>query len=311
MDCFLLGSGGMMPMPERRLSALLVRYQGCMILFDAGEGVQIGLKALNLGLRGLDVVAITHLHADHVLGLPGVMMLRTQMPDPAPLTLIGPPGLQDFVQDLHRSVRFFLNYPLHFVELDEGADPVAWRDEDLVLRWTPLEHSTFCLGYRLDEQPRPGRFDLARAQALGVPRGPLFSQLQRGLPVTLDDGTWVQPEQVLGPARRGRSVVYAVDTRPCQTLRTLCQQADLAVLDGMFTPDEVEHARDKRHMTMSEAAELAQQAGVRHTLLTHLSPRHRADEVATLERSLRERFANVRIGRDGDSVELAPLDDPA
>jgi ribonuclease Z len=144
-----------------------------------------------------------------------------------------------------------------------------------------------------------------------VPRGPLFSQLQHGQAVTLADGREVLPAQVLGPTRRGRSVAYAVDTRPCSGARALCEQVELAVLDGMFAPDEDAHARDKKHMTMLEAAELGAQAGARRTVLTHLSPRHRADELHALHRALRQRFPDVVLGHDGWSIELPPLDDPA
>jgi len=308
MDCVLLGSGGMMPMPERLLTALVVRLGGQRYLFDAGEGAQLGLKRAHVGLRGLDLIALSHLHADHCLGLFGIMMLRAQLQDPAPLTILGPPGTQDLVLGAREQLKFFLNYPVTFVEWREGAAPVAFEDELVKISWRPLVHTRRCLGYRLDEHPRPGRFDADRADALGVPDGPARGQLQRGEPVRLASGEVVRAEQVLGPPRRGRRVAYVVDTRPCDTALELCAQADLAFVEGMHLPEHAAHAEAKGHLSVAEATALATRAEVRRAVLVHLSPRYDDAQRPLLEEAARSGGGDVEIGRDG-AVYQVPLPD--
>ena len=170
MDCVLLGSGGMMPMHYRSLTSLVVRHQGQLYLFDAGEGCQINLKKAKLGIKPLRVLAVSHLHGDHCLGLPGLLMLRAQVPDPDALTILGPPGVERFVSLLQELLNFYINYPIRFVEWHETSPELAYEDELVRILWGPLKHTTRCLGYRLEEHPRPGKFRPEAAQALGVPR---------------------------------------------------------------------------------------------------------------------------------------------
>jgi ribonuclease Z len=158
MECILLGSGGMMPMPYRLLTSLAVRVDGQIYLFDAGEGTQLGLKKTKIGVRGLGVLAVSHLHADHCLGIPGIMMLRSQMQDPDPLTILGPPGIKKFIQHAHENLEFFLNYQITFLEWSSESDEIAYQNDQVRIIWHPLEHSRFCLGYRLEELDRPGKF---------------------------------------------------------------------------------------------------------------------------------------------------------
>ena len=158
MECVILGAGGMMPMPTRMTTSVLVRREGRMLLFDAGEGIQISLKKRGLGIRTLDAVAVSHLHADHILGLPGIMMFRAQCEEPGPLTIIGPPGVERFIRHNLEDLRYHLNYSLEFVEWSSAGGEVAWTWHGQLLKWDRLKHSTFCLGYRLEEAERPGRF---------------------------------------------------------------------------------------------------------------------------------------------------------
>ncbi len=305
MDAILLGSGGMMPMPGRLLTSLAVRHQGRVYLFDAGEAVQLGLKTAHLGLRGLDLIAISHLHADHCLGLPGLLMLRAQMETPEPLTVLGPPGIADFVQAVRSTTDFYLNYPICFIEHGPDRGELAYQDAEVKIYWQPLVHSRPCLGYRLEERPRPGRFHPERARAQGVLEGKLWSRLQNGEVVELDDGSEVTPEQVLDPPRAGRVVSYGVDTRPCEGLVELVRDADLAVLDSMFSAEQAEHARDKGHMTAEEAAEVARDAGVSRLVLAHLSPRHDAEALQGMHEEARQIFAATELGVDGARYEIA------
>ena len=218
MDCVLLGSGGMMPLPDRFLTSLAIRHQGRIYLFDAGEGCQISLKKIKLGIKALRVMAISHLHGDHCLGVPGLLMMRSQVPDPGPLTILGPPGIERLVSQLREILGFFINYSIDFVEWHEASPEVAYEDDLVRILWGPLKHTTLCLGYRLEEHVRPGKFRPEAARALGIPSGPLWGRLQHGENVTLDSGMKVQPQQVLGRPRPGRSVCYAVDTQPTQSL---------------------------------------------------------------------------------------------
>jgi len=298
MDCILLGSGGMMPMPYRFLTTLAVRHQGQLYFFDAGEGCQINLKRAKLGIKALRVLAVSHLHGDHCLGVPGLLMMRAQVADPPPLAILGPPGIERFVSQLQEILGFFMNYPIRFIEWHEDSDETAYQDEHIRILWSPLKHTTFCLGYRFEEHARPGKFRLDAAEALGIPSGPLRGRLQRGEAVVLDSGKRILPEQVVGPPRRGRHICYAVDTRPAQSLHRLCNGVDAAFLDGMFLTEHQEEAEEKGHMTVDEAARLATRAGAHRTVLVHISPRYSEDDIKGPGAAALERFPNAEMGRD-------------
>jgi ribonuclease Z len=295
MECTLLGSGGMMPMPGRFLTSVAVKLEGQLYLFDAGEGCQINLKKGKVGIKAMRVLAVSHLHGDHCLGVPGLMMMRAQVPDAGPLTILGPPGIERFVRQVRESLDFFLDYPLSFLEWNEGASEVAYEDDLVRILWGPLKHTTFCLGYRLEEHPRPGKFKKEAATALGIPYGPLWGKLQRGETVTLEQGETISPDKVLGPARPGRKVCYAVDTQPNKVLYRLCQDVDLAFLDGMFLPEHQEEAEAKGHMTADDAARVAARAGVRRAVLVHISPRYTEEDMGPFAEAARARFE--KIGR--------------
>ena len=309
MECFVLGSGGMMPMPRRRLTALAVRRQGRVYLFDCGEGTQVPYKELHLGQRALDLVAITHLHADHVLGLPGMLMLRAQMPDPAPLTVLGPPGLGRFIDDCRRDLAMYINYDIRVRHWRRGADDLAFEDDQLKLFWRPVKHSVFCLGYRIEEHTRPGRFDPDAAVAAGVARGPMWGALQRGETVTLDDGTEVEPSAVLGPPRRGLKVGFVTDTAVCANLEWLVRDTDLAVVEGMFLGEHEGDAADKKHMTVGQSAAAARRAGARRLALVHISPRYTFEHLPRIEAEARAEHPGAEVARDGQVFELFPPDE--
>jgi ribonuclease Z len=298
MECTLLGSGGMMPMPGRFLTSVAVKLEGQLYLFDAGEGCQINLKKAKVGIKALRVLAVSHLHGDHCLGVPGLLMMRAQVPDAGPLTILGPPGIERFVRQLRESLNFYLDYPLSFIEWGEGSSETAYEDDLVRIFWGPLKHTTFCLGYRLEEHPRPGKFKKEAATALGIPYGPLWGKLQRGETITLEHGETISPESVLGPARPGRKVCYAVDTQPNKVLYRLCQDVDLAFLDGMFLPEHQEEADAKGHMTADDAARVAARAGARRAVLVHISPRYTEEDMGPFAGAARARFENAEIGSD-------------
>jgi ribonuclease Z len=304
MECVLLGSGGMMPMPYRFLTSLAVRLQGQLYIFDAGEGCQINLKKAKLGIKTLRVLAISHLHGDHCLGVPGLLMMRAQVDDPGPLVLLGPPGVERFIRQIHGSLAFFINYPISFVEWDEGCSEVAYEDDLVRILWGPLKHTAFCLGYRLEEHPRPGKFSPDRARALRVPSGPLWGKLQHGSPVTVENGVTISPDQVLGPTRPGRKVCYAVDTRPNKSLYRLCRDVEAAFLDGMFLPEHGAEAEAKGHMTVDDAARIASRGGARRAILVHISPRYTEEDVPRLAEAARQRFEHAEMGTDLQHFEI-------
>ena len=298
MDCVVLGTGGMMPMPTRLTSSMLVRREGRMLMFDAGEGIQLALKRGGLGIVSLDAVVISHLHADHVLGLPGIMMFRAQNSEPGPLTIIGPPGLKRFIRHVAEDLRFHINFAYNVVEWREEAPRLAWEWCGVKLFWERLVHSTFCLGYRLEEPMRPGKFQVAKAEELGITKGPLYGELQAGRAITLDSGRVILPSSVLGPPRRGRVVAYATDTRPCSGLENAITGADIAFVEGMFAKKHSQEAAQKKHMTAEEAAQTAAKTKVNRLVLMHLSPRYSKDEEPLLEAEARRHFTKSEVARE-------------
>ncbi len=307
MDCVLLGIGATMPLFKRPLTSAAVRLHGRIYLFDGGEGVQMVCKNVHLGFRPISVIAVSHLHADHCLGIPGILMMRARSEDPGPVTIIGPPGIERFIRDVKRDLAFYTNYEMRFVEYSEESGPmgIAYEDEAVRIRWAPMKHTVFCLGYVLEEHERPGRFDPEKAAALGLPRGPLWGALQKGEKVLLDDGRTVAPDQVLGPQRRGRSVAYLTDTMANRNMYSLLRNADLAFIEGMFLSEDEDTARDRLHLTAKEAGRLCARAETLRAVLIHISPRYENARLSLLESEARESFPAAEMGRVGSVYSVA------
>lgn len=285
-------------MPERFLTSVAVRLGGDLYLFDAGECTQVAFRKARLSAGRVKVLAVSHLHGDHCLGIPGFLMLRGQDPDPGPITIIGPPGIRKYVSETFSLVNHEPRFEILYHEWDEKSG-TAWEDESVSIRWLPLEHRIFCLGYRLEEHPRPGKFNPAAAQKLGVPPGPRRADLQRGNTITLEDGTRVAPSQVLGPPRPGTVFAFATDTGRCKNLYPLLDKADIAFIEGTFHPDETTEAARSGHMTISETCRIAGRAGVTHTVIVHLSPRYRSEaDLERLRRVVLKTGINAEIGSD-------------
>jgi ribonuclease Z len=297
LDVVFLGTSGSAPTARRSPPALLVRRGGDRLLFDCGEGTQRQLLRSTVGLVDLREIFLTHFHGDHYLGLPGMLKTFALRDRDVPLTIYGPPGLRDLFGDLRR-IFGRLPYPLELEELRAGT--TLERDGYKLLVF-PVEHGVPAVGYALVEDERPGRFDVETADALGIPNGPERGKLQRGEPVALPDGRTVGPDDVLGPARAGRTVVYAGDTAPTEVVRALAAGADLLVHEASFGDDEVERAADTAHTTARQAAELARDAGVRMLALTHITPRYFGPE---LVREAREVFEATVGPRDLDVIEI-------
>jgi ribonuclease Z len=297
LDVVFLGTSGSVPTAQRAPTSLLVRRGGERLLLDCGEGTQRQLLRSGIGLVELREVFVTHFHADHYLGLPGMLKTFSLRGRELPLTIYGPPGLIELVGGLKR-IFGKLSYPLELEELHAG-DALERGEYRLVA--FPVRHGVSCLGYALIENPRPGRFDVGKARALGVPEGPLWGMLQRGEPVALAGGAVVQSEQVLGPPRPGRKIVVAGDTRPARSVIEIAVEADLLVHEATFAAEEKERADETGHSTAADAAELARVAGVRMLALTHLSNRYFGPEI---QREARAVFSETVVPRDFDIIDV-------
>jgi ribonuclease Z len=269
-----LGTSGAVPTTERNPSSVFVRRNGDAFLFDAGEATQRQMMRFNTGFDVSDVF-VTHGHGDHVFGLPGLVHTWDFNDRTDPLTIHVPRGLGDSVADLVFSIGGDVGYPVRVSEVSAG-ETVLDRPEYEVRAFT-TDHRTSSVGYALVEDERKGRFDRERADELGVPVGPKFSQLHEGQPVELDDGTVVRPEQVVGDPRPGRKLVYTGDTRPHDAVVSAAEGADLLIHDATFANDASERAAETGHSTAGEAAAVANRAGARALALTHVSSRYAGD----------------------------------
>ena len=310
MEAFVLGSGGMMPLPGRHLTSVLLRREGELFLFDCGEGTQVSLRALNLKWKKIDAIFISHTHADHVTGLPGMMMLSSQVDRSDPLYIIGPPRIREFVEASRRVLEMYINFEIIVQEIENPLEPtVVYRGDAFVVRSIPLKHTRVCVGYILQEEPRPGVFYPEKAGELGVPRGPQWALLQRGQSVELADGRVVQPHEVMGAARRGRKFSYITDTLPINGIAREVENSDLLICEGMFERNLSEASYQKKHMTAEDAGKLARDAGgVRKMGLIHYSPRYTNRDLKILEREAREHFPNSFLTRDRQTIPI-PYDD--
>jgi ribonuclease Z len=298
LDVVFLGTAGSMPTAQRAPAALLVRRGSERLLFDCGEGTQRQLQRSAIGLPDLQEIFFTHYHADHFLGLPG--MLKTfalRGRDETPLTAYGPHGLRELFNRLRPFVGR-LPYPLTVVELEQGE---RLERGEYTIEGFAVEHGADALGYAIVEAERPGRFDVAAAEELGVPDGPARGRLQAGEDVTVESGRAVTPAEVLGEPRPGRKVVLTGDTAPSPLVVQAAHGADLLVHEASFAAEEEERARETMHSTAADAAEIARLAQVQLLALTHVSPRYFGPELAD---EAREIFPDTVAPRDFDLIEI-------
>jgi ribonuclease Z len=298
LDLVFLGTSASMPTARRAPAAILLRRGGERLLFDCAEGTQRQLQRSAAGLPDIEEIFLTHFHADHFLGLPG--MLKTfalRGRDEPGLTVYGPRGLKDLFGKL-RPFLGRLPYELTTVELEPGQ---ALERGEYVLETFAVDHGVPAVGYALVEHERPGRFDVDAADAMGVPPGRERGILQGGEPITLPDGRVITPDSVLGPARPGRKVVLTGDTAPSAGVVQAAHKADLLVHESTFSAEEKERARETSHSTAGDAAEVARLAGVKLLALTHLSSRYFGPDLA---REAREVFAETVVPRDFDLIEV-------
>lgn len=306
MEAFILGCGGMMPLPYRHLTSVLLRRDGDLFLFDGGEGTQVSLRRLNLKWKKIDAIFVSHTHADHVTGLPGILMLSAQVDRTEPLYIYGPPKIREYIETSRRVLDMYINYPIVVKEIE--APCVVHSGKDFYIRAFPLDHTKTCVGYTLEELDRPGEFNPQKARELGVPCGPLWSQLQAGFEVKAADGSTVRPEQVLGGKRSGRKFSYVTDTLFRPSITDEVRGSDLLVCEGMFENALIDQAREKKHMTAAQAAVIARDAGVRRMCMIHYSPRYTDRELGVLLDEAREIFPAAELSRDRMHIEIPYAD---
>lgn len=275
MEVFILGTSGMVPLPNRHLTSMLLRREGSLFLFDCGEGTQVSLKKLSLRWKRIDAIFISHTHADHVTGLPGILMLSSQVDRTTPLYVIGPPKLKDYINAMLRTLDMYINYEIIIIEINPEEKQVVFEAEDksFFVRSFPLRHSKPCVGYSFEETPRPGRFFPEKAISLGIPCGSYWAKLQSGEPVDVEGHT-IFPSDIMGPPRPGRKVSFVTDTLYIDTIAPEVKDSNLLICEGMFTDDLISTAREKKHLTAKQAAKIAKDAQVKKMGLIHYSPRY-------------------------------------
>jgi len=299
IEVFFLGTGGTLPTAARGLPSVVLRKEGELVMFDCGEGTQFRYLSAHLGVNKRMKIFITHLHGDHVLGLPGLLMTFSVLGRERELEVYGPKGIREFVERVLALTAFEPEYDVRVTELRPG-DVVRGRGYSV--RAGEADHTVPTLAYSLEEDPKPGKFNVERALELGVPRGPLWKRLQRGQPVRLPDGRVVRPEDVLGEPRPGLKVVYSGDTRPCTSVVELARGATLLIHDSTFPSELRDKALEAGHSTVEEACRVALEAGVGYLVLFHLSARI-TDSEAVL-REARAIFDRVLVAEDLMKLEL-------
>jgi ribonuclease Z len=292
---------------RRNVSALAVAREGEWLLFDCGEGTQTQIIRAGLNPSRLAAIFITHLHGDHFNGLAGLLSTMGMDKRERELFLIGPVGIREYLDTLARLKILFVNYPLQVREVEKNELPPdtptpVYETAEYVVSTCPLDHRIFALGYRVDEKPKPGRFNLERAQELGVPVGPLFRRLQLGQEVQLENGKIVQPSEVLGTERPGKSVTYCLDTRPCQASKALARDVDLLIHEATYTEELLAEAHNYGHSTAAQAAGIAKAANAKGLLLTHFSTRY--PDVAPLFNEARAIFPETQMAQDLSEIEV-------
>ncbi len=288
-----LGTAGSFPTVDRSLPAIAIHRGKELFLFDCGEGVQRQMFIAQIGFKYKLRIFISHIHGDHILGLPGLLQTMSLFNLTRPVEIYGPAGINNFLQALIDTLRFHLTFPIKIIEVKEG---IICNESEYWIRSVWTDHRVPNLAYAILEKERPGKFYPEKAQSLCVPEGPLWSRLQYGEKVTLEDERVIVPEQVLGPPRSGRKIVYSGDTKPCDALLELARDADLLIHEATIDDELAERASQYGHSTPRQAALLAKEANVKRLILTHIGLRY--DNADVLRKQAAKIFPNVEVAKD-------------
>ncbi len=300
MQIQFLGTGAGMPSKTRNTSSLVLKLleeRGTIWLFDCGEATQHQILHTPIKPRKLEKIFITHLHGDHIYGLPGLLGSRSFLGGEKPLTIYGPKGLKEWIELTLITSQTHLNYSIEYVEVEEG---VIFEDEDFIVNAMPLQHVVPCFGYRIEQKPLPGALQFEKAINLGVPKGPLLGQLKNGLDVTLEDGTIIRSDDVTEPPKEGFTVAILGDTRYCENAITLSKNADIVIHEATFDHSTEELAANYGHSTNLDAANVANLAGAKNLLLNHLSARFFPRDIEEMLKQVKEIIPNSYIVNDFD-----------
>lgn len=270
IEIVTMGTGSAIPNILRNHSSTAIVRDGDIYLFDCGEATQHQIQKVGLRHSKIQAIFISHLHGDHVFGLPGLLTTLGLNGRDIPLSVYGPPGIKEYVSEMLRLVSAVVEYSLQVVEMQTG---IEYDLGEVHVTALPLKHGVLTYGFRIREDDKPGKFDLEHAVSLGIPAGPLFGQLQKGNSIEWN-GKTIHPADVLGEARRGCVLAYILDTEPCENAKELAHNADAALFDGTYTDEDVDYARRGQHSTHAEAYSMAQEAGVKMLILTHFSQRY-------------------------------------
>ncbi len=302
LEAFVLGCGGMMPLPYRHLTSVLLRRDGDLFLFDGGEGTQVSLRRLNLKWKKINAIFVSHTHADHVTGLPGILMLSAQVDRNEPLYIYGPPKIAEYIETSRKVLDMYINYPIIVKEIT--APCVCYEGDGFRVRAFPLEHTKVCVGYALEEDDRPGEFNAEEAVRLKVPRGPLWGKLQHGISVVNEDGVEIHSDQVVGRNRKGRKFSFVTDTLYLPSIADEVRDSDLLICEGMFADDCEDQAKEKKHMTARQAATIARDANAKRMAMIHYSPRYNDKELDILLSQARTVYPQAELSRDRMRMEI-------
>jgi len=300
MQVIFLGTAGSVPTTQRALPAVVVKREGELLIFDCGEGAQRQMVRAKVGFHKKTKIFITHMHGDHVLGLPGLIQTMSLLDRKTELQVYGPVGIKAFLEAIRQTVQFTQTFLISVWEVSKEG--VVCEEKEYTVQTAHANHAIPALAYALIEKPRPGRFSKEKAEKLSVPEGPLWSKLQHGESVKLPNGKTVKPSDVLGKARLGRKIVYTGDTRPSKALIKLARNADLLIHDCTFDDELGERAKEDGHSTPKEAAKIAKQAKAKRLILTHVSARYKTPDL--LLSQARKIFKNGGVAEDFMRIDL-------
>jgi ribonuclease Z len=304
MKIVLLGTSSAVPTLTRGLSSTAVIRDGDVFLFDCGEGTQLQMMRAGVKRSRVHSIFIGHLHGDHLYGINGLLSTMHLDGREEPLNVFGPDGLKHYLNACFRTNELQFTFPIRVREFPRGFRGRVLDEADFHVDALPLDHSIFCLGWRLQEKTKPGAFNLEAAEAMGIPRGPLYGKLQHGEAITLPDGRKITPDMVLGPPRPGKSVVYCLDTQFSERSIELADKCTAPIHETTFGSEAADMARERKHSTMEDAARVAKAAAAEQLIATHFSSRYDGREIVRIGDEARAVFENIRIGKDLMEVEI-------
>ena len=304
MEVFFLGTGAGIPAKARNVTSIALKLldeRGSLWLFDCGEATQHQILHTSIKPARMEKIFITHLHGDHIYGLPGLLASRSFQGGETELTVYGPSGIREYIEISLQVSGTYLKYPLTIIEIDEG---VIFEDDQFIVEARKLEHGILSFGYRITEKDLPGTLLVEKLQALGLKPGPQYKQIKAGEPVRLEDGSVMEAHQFLGPDIKGRIVTILGDTRMCEAAQILAQDADLLIHEATFANEDGELAYSYFHSTTGQAAQVAQTANVKKLCLTHISSRYDREAAKELVKEAQSIFPNTDIAEDFKSMKI-------